>query len=174
MEIPLLKDIIIIFILSIAVILVCHRLKIPSIVGFLITGILAGPHGLGIVGAVHEVKLLAEIGIVILLFTIGMEFSIKRLLSIEKIVLMGGSLQVVLTILAVSLFAGLAGRPLNEAFFLGFLISLSSTAIVLKLLQEKAEVESPHGKTALGILIYQDIAVVPMTVSYTHLTLPTN
>ncbi|MBW2637607.1 MAG: cation:proton antiporter [Deltaproteobacteria bacterium] len=162
MEIPLLKDIIIIFILSIAVILVCHRLKIPSIVGFLITGILAGPQGLGIVGVVHEVKLLAEIGIVILLFTIGMEFSIKKLLSIEKIVLVGGSLQVFLTILAVSLFAGLVGRPLNEALFLGFLISLSSTAIVLKLLQEKADVESPRGKTALGILIYQDIAVVPM------------
>lgn len=170
MEIPLLQDIIIIFILSIAVILVCLRLRIPSIVGFLITGILAGPHGFGLVGAVHEVKLLAEIGIVILLFTIGMEFSLKRLLSIEKLVLAGGSLQVVLTIIAVLILAGLAGRPLNEALFMGFLISLSSTAIVLKLLQEKAEVESPRGRTSLGILIFQDIAVVPMMLMTPFLT----
>ncbi|MBN2284693.1 MAG: cation:proton antiporter [Deltaproteobacteria bacterium] len=170
MEIPLLQDIIIIFILSIAVILVCLRLRIPSIVGFLITGILAGPHGFGLVGAVHEVKLLAEIGIVILLFTIGMEFSLKRLLSMEKLVLAGGSLQVVLTIIAVFLLAGMVGRPLNEALFMGFLISLSSTAIVLKLLQEKAEVESPRGRTSLGILIFQDIAVVPMMLMTPFLT----
>jgi CPA2 family monovalent cation:H+ antiporter-2 len=170
MEIPLLQDIIIIFILSIAVILVCYRFRIPAIVGFLITGILAGPFGFKLVGAVHEVKVLAEIGIVILLFTIGMEFSIKRLLSIERLVLVGGSLQVVLTIIAVFLLAGMVGRTVNEALFMGFLIALSSTAIVLKLLQEKAEVESPQGRTSLGILIFQDIAVVPMILIIPFLT----
>ena len=91
MEIPLLNDIVIIFGLSIAVLYLCHRIRLPVIVGFFLTGILAGPHGLGLIKAVHEVEILAEIGIVLLLFTIGIEFSFKKLLEIKKSVLMGGS-----------------------------------------------------------------------------------
>jgi len=162
METALLNEILIIFILSIAVIVLCHRFRIPSIVGFLITGVLAGPHGLGLVGALHEVEILAEIGIVLLLFTIGMEFSLKRLLSIERLVIVGGSCQVLMTVLVILCLGALTGRPLNEAIFMGFLVSLSSTAIVLKLLQQRAELESPHGRATLGILIFQDLAVVPM------------
>jgi len=162
MQIPLLKDIVIIFSLSIVVLFICHRIKIPAIVGFLITGVLAGPHGFGLVKAVHEVELLAEIGVISLLFTIGIEFSLKELLRIKKTVLMGGSVQVVLTFLASFVILKRIGIPSGEAIFLGFLISLSSTAIVLKLIQEKAQVESPHGQTTLGILIFQDIAIVPM------------
>jgi len=162
MQIPLLKDIVIIFSLSIVVLFICHRIKIPAIVGFLITGVLAGPHGFGLVKAVHEVEILAEIGVISLLFTIGIEFSLKELLRIKKTVLLGGSIQVVLTFLASFVILERIGIPSGEAVFLGFLISLSSTAIVLKLIQEKAQVESPHGQTTLGILIFQDIAIVPM------------
>ena len=82
MEIPLLNDIVIIFALSIAVLFICHRLRVPTIVGFLLTGILAGPHGLGLVRAVHEVEIFAEVGVVLLLFTIGIEFSLNKLLQI--------------------------------------------------------------------------------------------
>ena len=162
MEIPLLKDIIIIFGLAIFVLFICHRLRVPTIVGFLLTGILSGPHGLGLIKAVHNVEILAEIGIVSLLFTIGIEFSFEHILQIRKSVLVGGSLQVILTFLAgFAIILGI-GLPLNESIFIGFLVSLSSTAIVLKLLQERAEVESPHGRSSLGILIFQDLIIVPM------------
>ncbi|HEX3035022.1 MAG TPA: cation:proton antiporter [Thermodesulfobacteriota bacterium] len=162
MEILLLREITIIFGLSIAVLFICHRFRVPAIVGFLLTGILAGPHGFGLIKAVHEVEILAEIGVVLLLFTIGIEFSLKDLLKIRRSVLLGGTLQVLLTISAIFLIARLIGLTSGESFFMGFLISLSSTAIVLKLLQERAEIDSPHGRTALGILIFQDIIIVPM------------
>ena len=162
MEIPLFNDIVIIFLLSIAVLFLCHRLRIPAIVGFLITGVLAGPYGLQLVGKVHEVEILAEIGVVLLLFTIGLEFSLKELLRIKRAVFLGGLLQVVLTIGVTFVIARVFGQAFGESIFFGFLVSLSSTAIVLKLLQEKAEVDSPHGRTSLAILIFQDVIVVPM------------
>jgi len=162
MEIPLLNDIVIIFGLSIAILFICHQLRVPAIVGFLLTGILAGPYGLGLVKAVHEVEILAEVGVVLLLFTIGIEFSLARLLQIKKSVLIGGSIQVLLTLLVTFVIARQLGQPIGESIFMGFLISLSSTAIVLKLIQERAEVDSPHGRTTLGILIFQDIIIIPM------------
>ena len=162
MEIPLLNDIIIIFGLAIAVLFVCHRLHVPVVVGFLLTGIFVGPYGFGLVKALHEVEIFAEIGIVLLLFTIGIEFSFERLLQIRKSVLMGGSLQVLLTCLATFFIAGWFGQAFGESVFISFLVALSSTAIVLKLFQERAEVDTPHGRTTLGILIFQDLIIVPM------------
>ena len=162
MELPLLQDLLVIFILAIGVLLVCHRFKIPSLVGLLITGIIAGPTGLGLVQAVHEVEVLAEIGVVLLLFAIGIDFSLQKLLRIKKTIFLGGILQVLLTILVVAGVAGRLGKPPAEAVFYGFLIALSSTAIVLHLLREKAEVDSLHGRTGLGILIFQDLIIVPM------------
>jgi len=158
----MLNDIVVIFGLAIAVLFLCHKLRVPAVVGFLLTGIFVGPYGFGLVKAVHEVEILAEIGIVLLLFTIGIEFSLGRLLQIRKSVLMGGSLQVLLTFLATLFIARRFGQAYGEAVFIGFLVALSSTAIVLKLIQERAEVDSPHGRTTLGILIFQDIIIVPM------------
>jgi len=162
MEITLLYDIVIIFALSVAVLFLCHRLKIPSIVGFVFTGLLAGPYGLGLIKSIHEVNTLAEIGIVLLLFTIGLEFSFKSLLRIKKTVLLGGTLQVLLTFLATFVIVRQFGLHIGQSIFTGFLVSLSSTAIVLKFFQERAEIDSPHGHTSLGILIFQDIIIVPM------------
>ncbi|MBW2216165.1 MAG: cation:proton antiporter [Deltaproteobacteria bacterium] len=162
MEIPLLKDILIILGPTIFVLFICHRLRVPTVVGFLLTGIIVGPYGIGLIGAIHEVEIFAEIGVVLLLFTIGIEFSLERLLQIRKSVLLGGSLQVFLTFWATFLISKQFGRAFGESVFIGFLVSLSSTAIVLKLLQERAEIDSPHGNTTLGILIFQDIIVVPM------------
>jgi CPA2 family monovalent cation:H+ antiporter-2 len=122
---------------------------------------MVGPYGLGLI-TVDKVHVLAEIGVVMLLFTIGIEFSLKDLIRIKRAVLMGGSLQVLLTILATFLFSRHFGYGLGESVFAGFLVALSSTAIVLKLLQDRAEIYSPHGQTMLGILIYQDIIVVLM------------
>ncbi len=157
-----LNDVLIIFSLSVGVLFICHRIRIPAIVGYLITGVLAGPYGFGLVHGVHEVEVMAEVGVVLLLFTIGIEFSLKNLLIIKKSVLLGGSLQVLLTIGAIFGMMRWIGFGFGEAMLMGFLISLSSTAIVLRLLQEKAQIDTPHGKTALGILIFQDIVIVPM------------
>ncbi len=162
MQIPLLTDIVIIFALAVAVQFVFLRLRLPSVVGLLFTGIIAGPHGLGLVDAVHEVEVLAEIGVVLLLFTIGIEFSFQKLVEIRRAVLVGGALQVGLTIVAVFAVARWAGVPAGEAVFYGFLVSLSSTAIVLGLVQQRGEVDSPHGRITLGMLLFQDVIVVPM------------
>jgi len=162
MEITLLKDVVTILILSLFVILICHRIRIPAIVGFLLTGVIAGPHGLGLINAINQVELLAEIGIVLLLFTIGIEFSLQNLFKVKRAVLLGGPIQVVFTILLAFSIAAWFKMPPQESIFIGFLISLSSTAIVMKLLQERAEINSPHGLITLGILIFQDIIVVPM------------
>ncbi len=162
MEVSLLNDIVVIFGLAIAVLFICHRLRVPAVVGFFLTGIFVGPYGLGLVKAIHHVEILAEVGVVLLLFTIGIEFSLKRLLQIRKSVFMGGSLQVLLTFLVTLFLARQFGQAFSKAVFFGFLVALSSTAIVLKLIQERAEVDSPHGRTTLGILIFQDIIIVPM------------
>lgn len=139
MEIALLKDIVVIFALSVAVLLIFHRLRAPTIVGFLLTGILAGPNGLGLISASEQVSVLAEIGVVLLLFSVGMEISLKDLLKIKKYVLVGGSLQVTLTILAVYAILSRMQIPSGEVLILGFLISLSSTAIVLRIIQKKEQ-----------------------------------
>ena len=162
MEIPILKDIVIILGLSVLIILIFHRLRIPSTLGFLLTGIIIGPYGLSLINSSHEVELMAELGIIFLLFVIGIEFSIKGLISIKRTVFLGGFLQVTLTIGIISLVSLGFGLPLQRAVFMGFLFSLSSTAIVLKLLQERGEITSPQGRVAVGILIFQDIIVVPL------------
>ena len=161
MEIKLLQDIAIIFGLAIIVLQVCHKIKLPAIIGFLVTGALVGPHGLHLVKGVHEVELMAEIGVVLLLFTIGLEFSLKELFRLKRQVLIGGSLQVFLTIIATALIFFIGYElPANRSIFIGFLMALSSTAIVLRLYQERSELDSPHGETILAILIFQDIIVV--------------
>ena len=150
MEIKLLQDIAIIFGLAIIVLQVCHRIKLPAIIGFLVTGALVGPHGLHLLKSVHEVELLAEIGVVLLLFTIGLEFSLKELFRLKRQVLIGGSLQVFLTIIITSLiFIFGFNLPVNRSIFIGFLMALSSTAIVLRLYQERAELILPMARTYL-------------------------
>lgn len=161
-EIPMLADIVWIFGLATVVILLFIRFNIPTIIGFLLTGALAGPFGFSLVNASQTVEVLSEIGVILLLFVIGLEFSLKSLLSIKKAVFVGGALQVVLTVLATYLASTLLGFDWNVAVFIGFLFSLSSTAIVLKLLQEEGKVGSISGRTTLAILIFQDIAIVPL------------
>ncbi|MFN2261774.1 MAG: cation:proton antiporter [Psychroflexus sp.] len=162
MEIPLLKEIVVVLGISIVIILAFQKLKVPSILGFLLAGIIVGPSAFNLLSSHHEVELLAEIGIIFLLFIIGIELSFSGLMKIKKTVFVGGGLQVGGTILLTALLAMALGVEINTAVFLGFLISLSSTAIVLKMLQEKGEIKSPHGRVALGVLIFQDIIVVPM------------
>ncbi|WP_178987878.1 monovalent cation:proton antiporter family protein [Winogradskyella schleiferi] len=162
MHIPLLNDILILLGFSVVIVFVLQRLKLPSIIGFLLTGVIIGPYGLSLIKAVEEVEILSEIGVILLLFVIGMELSIKQLVSIKKTVFIGGFLQVGITVGVASLVYNLLGNTWNESVFVGFLFSLSSTAIVLKTLQDRQELSEPHARNALAILIFQDIIVVPM------------
>ncbi|WP_373495988.1 cation:proton antiporter, partial [Aquiflexum sp.] len=161
-EMPMLSDIVLIFGLATLVILLFMRLKVPTIIGFLFTGAIAGPYGLSLVQASTTVEVLSEIGVILLLFVIGMEFSLKSLLAIKKAVFIGGSLQVSITILVTTFISYFLGFDWNVAVFIGFLFSLSSTAIVLKLLQEGGQVNTIPGRTTLAILIFQDVVIVPL------------
>lgn len=161
----LLNELVVVFALSIFVIIACHRLRLPTIVGFLITGVLAGPTAFGLVSAVHEVELLAEIGVVLLLFSIGMELSGEELARLRKLVFVGGTIQTCLTVVGVAVFFALFGLAFPQGVFFGCLAALSSTAIVLRLLQQKAQAEAPHGRIALAVLIFQDLAIVPMVLA---------
>lgn len=160
-----LRDVTLVFALAAGVLFVSHRLRLPIVVGLLATGILAGPSGLGLVRPHGEVELLAELGVVLLLFTIGLEFSLAELWRIRRAAILGGGIQVGLTALAGYAVARGLGASGSTSVVAGLLAAMSSTAIVLRLLQERGETESLAGRVTLGILIFQDIAVVAMVLA---------
>lgn len=162
MHLPLLQDILILLGFSVVIVFALQKLKLPSIIGFLLTGIIIGPYGFSLINAVEQVEILSEIGVILLLFVIGMELSIKQLISIKRTVFIGGFLQVGITVLIAGLVYYFLGNSWNESVFVGFLFSLSSTAIVLKTLQDRQQITAPFARNALAILIFQDIIVVPM------------
>jgi CPA2 family monovalent cation:H+ antiporter-2 len=162
MEIEFLKTLVIIFGVSAFIVFLLQKLRVPSIVGFLIAGTVLGPHGFGMIQEIQEVELLAEVGVILLLFTIGLEISLKKLKRIQSAVLGGGFSQVLLTLLATAAITYPFLHKLNESLFAGFLVALSSTAIIMKMLLDRAEMDSPHGRLSMGILIFQDLCVVPL------------
>ncbi len=161
-QFTIIRDIVIILLISIPIIYLFKKIKIPSIVGFLIAGIIIGPHGFMLISKTEHIEVMAEVGVILLLFTIGLEVSFNRLMKMKKMLLIAGVPQVILTIIFSGLIFYLFEVNVKRSIFLGMLVSLSSTAIVLKLLSEKNQLESPYGRISLGILIFQDLAVVPM------------
>lgn len=157
-----LGNLLVIFTVSIAVVFVFHQFRLPSIAGFLVAGALIGPHGLNLISDVGTVQILAEIGVVLLLFTIGIEFSLVRLASLRRLLFVAAPIQVGGVLLVAWLGAMMAGLSWQQGIFWGFLLSLSSTAIVLKAMAERGDSDSLHGRATIGILIFQDLAVVPM------------
>lgn len=147
---------------AIFILTIFYRFQVPPILGFLVTGILIGPYGLRILNEGQNVGLNADLGVIFLLFTIGVDLSLKELWKMKKDLILGGTFQIVVTTALVFTVCSALGLSPATSTFLGFLISLSSTAIVLKVLQEKNEVYTPHGKTSLAILIFQDLAIVPL------------
>jgi len=139
-----------------------ERLGQSVIVGYLIAGTLAGPNVLGWISTQRELFSIAELGVALLLFTIGLEFSPRRLLSLGSIVLKTGPLQVVLTAILGFVGATVWGLDAREAIVVGMMVAVSSTACVLRLLTDRAEIDSEHGRAALGVLLIQDAAVIPM------------
>jgi CPA2 family monovalent cation:H+ antiporter-2 len=146
---------------SIAIVALFQRIHLPSIIGFILTGVLIGPHGLAWIKETEAIKLLAEIGVVLLLFSLGVEFSIDNLLQLRHYVLRAGIAQVVSTVIFCVLGAVFLGYSLPQAFALGMIISLSSTAVGIKLLKQRQESDSTHGRFAIGVLLLQDI-VAPL------------
>lgn len=162
MELEFLKALVLVFGVSALSVFLLHRLRVPSLVGFIIAGVLIGPHGLGVIENVSEIELLADIGVILLLFVVGVEFSLKGLLRRKKAVLLGGGGQIAFTIAVSAAVAYPFAAGVKSAVFLGFLAALSSTAIVLKMLLERGEMDSPHGRMMTGVLIFQDLCVVPL------------
>jgi monovalent cation:H+ antiporter-2, CPA2 family len=163
-QFAIIQDIVIILLVSVPIIFLFKKLNLPSIVGFLIAGMIIGPYGFRLISEIEQVEVMAEIGVILLLFHIGLEVSFNKVYRIKRLFFSAGGLQVGLTILIASLIFFSAGIEINRSIYLGMLISLSSTAIVLKLLSDRKETDSPHGKIALAILIFQDFVIVPMFI----------
>jgi CPA2 family monovalent cation:H+ antiporter-2 len=158
----IIKDIVLILLVSIPIIAIFNRIQLPSIVGFLIAGIILGPSVLKIIINPGQIEIMAEIGVILLLFSVGLEISLKELINMRKILLIGGGLQVLITVLVSTVIINVIGAPVQQAVFFGMLISLSSTVIILKHLTDKDEIDAPHGKFSIAISIFQDLAIVPM------------
>ncbi len=156
-------------------IVACRLLKLPPMLGYLAVGVLIGPHALGLASDIEGVRYLAEFGVVFLMFVIGLEFNLPKLRSMRTLVFGLGSMQVVLTIvgallanallaLAFGAFGAAWGLPWQGAIVLGAAASMSSTAIVVKLMAERLELDTEHGRRVIGVLLFQDLAVVPLLV----------
>ena len=161
-DLSLLYELAMIFGVAVLVVLLLGRIGLPTIAGMLVAGVIMGPNGFALIKNVADVEVLAEVGVVLLLFTIGLEFSMKRLRRIWKLVAIGGGVQVIVTVLATAGLAMALDRTFSYGIFYGFLVALSSTAIVLRALSERDETGAPHGRMILGVLIFQDLSVVPM------------
>ncbi len=161
---PFPAELVLLLALSVGIAYLCYRIGLVPIAGFLLAGVIVGPGALGLVEDRELVDVLAEIGVILLLFTIGIEFKLQKLARIGREVFVGGGLQVGLTIAVVALGLLAFGVPANVGIYTGFLVALSSTAIVLGLLGDRAESDSPTGQLSLAVLIFQDLAIIAMVL----------
>jgi CPA2 family monovalent cation:H+ antiporter-2 len=164
-DLPFLREMIAIFAVGSALVYIAHRLKLVPIVGFLLTGVIIGPYALGLVRDIDLIESTAEVGVILLLFTIGVEFSLEKLFRIRRYIVLGGGLQVGVTVGLVALLLAGLGIDWRHGIYTGYLVALSSTAIVLKLLHERARIDTPTGQISLGILIFQDLSIVIMVLT---------
>ncbi len=159
-----LQDLLVVFGLGLVAVVVFHKLRLPAVLGFLVTGVICGPYGFKFVDDVKQLDVLAEVGVVLLLFSLGIEFSIPHFMRMRRFLLIGGALQVGGTLAAAAGLAHIFGMPLSLAVFIGMLVSVSSTALVLRVLEGRRELDAAHGRNALTILIFQDLCIVPMVL----------
>ncbi len=157
-----LSQVLIILAATLLVVTIARRLGLPAILGYLIVGMVLGPHALGIVAQSATTGLLAELGIVFLLFMLGLEFAFPRMLAMRGEVFGLGAAQVTLTVAAGAGIAHLIGVPWLIAVLLGGAIAMSSTAIILHELTSRAELNRTHGRLAFAMLLFQDLAFVPL------------
>ncbi|MBK8169212.1 MAG: cation:proton antiporter [Sandaracinaceae bacterium] len=163
-HVPYLDELAIIAVTAVIVTVLLGRLKLPTVAGLLCSGVLIGPAAIGLVKSSETIEALAEIGVVLLLFTIGLEFPARRLIETFRRVAIGGALQVGGTMGVTVAVAMMTGESPSRAVFYGFVVALSSTAIVLRALTDRQELDAPHGRVVVGTLIFQDLCVVPMVL----------
>ncbi len=163
-SLPFLNEIVALFLVSVLIAYVCYRIKLVPIAGFLIAGVIIGPNALGLVQDQELVDMLAEIGIILLLFTIGIEFSLEKLSRIRNAIFVGGGLQVLLTVAAVVGILFFFGVDWKVGIYTGCLVALSSTAIILGLFSEQGKTDTPVGRLSLAVLIFQDLAIIAMVL----------
>ena len=161
---PFFVDVALLILASALIAYICYRLGIIPIVGFLIAGVAIGPEATGLVSDKEIVDAAAEVGVLLLLFTIGIEFSLEKLARIKRLIFGGGGLQVGLTTGVTIAILMSFGVSWQASLFTGFLVALSSTAIVLKLLSDRGEMDEEHGQVGLGLLIFQDLAIIVMVL----------
>lgn len=161
----MIADLILLLALTVPAVLLFRRLRLPSIAGILAVGAIVGPHGLGWVSRTEEVEQLAEVGVTLLLFTIGLEFSLPKFFLHGKSLLLAGTLQMVLTCAVAFVIGLLLGLESRHALLLGMLVAPSSTAFVLKVLSDTRQIEAPHGGFTVGILLFQDLCVIPLMLA---------
>lgn len=161
-EFIIVRDIVVILLAALPIIFLFKKINLPSIVGFLIAGMIIGPFGFNLIRSIDEVSVMAEIGVMILMFTIGLEVSFSQLVKIKKFLIVAGGLQFILTVLFGALIFFFLNIDIRLSIFYGLLLSLSSTSIVLKIFSDRNEFETIQGKISLGILVFQDLAVVPV------------
>jgi len=162
--IPFLNEMVALFVASVLIAYVCYRLKLVPIAGFLIAGVIIGPNALGLVQNQELIDVLAEVGVVLLLFTIGMELGLAKLIRSSRVIFLGGGIQVISSVFIVAVVLLSFGVGWKVGIYTGCLVALSSTAIVLGLLSEKGELDTPTGRLSLAILIFQDLAIVVMVL----------
>ncbi|MFW6343066.1 MAG: cation:proton antiporter [Halothiobacillaceae bacterium] len=160
----LITSIMVLMALSVLTVLILQRLSLPAIVAYLVVGMIAGPHGVGLVADSEIVRQIAEFGVVFLLFTLGLEFSFPRLVSMRRAVIGLGGLQVLATSGLVTAITIILGHPIALAVVLAGVAAVSSTAVVIKQLAEQMEINSRHGSNAVGVLLFQDLAVIPFLI----------
>jgi len=159
-----LQSVLVLLAASVLAVALCRRFGLPPLIGYLLTGLALGPHALGVASNAQETQSLAEFGVVFLMFSIGLEFSLGKLYAMRTVVFGLGGAQVAATIVLAVLAALALGAPWQAGLALGGVAAMSSTAIVSKLIAERGELESPHGRRVIGVLLFQDLAVVPLLV----------
>ncbi|MDH5198451.1 MAG: cation:proton antiporter [Gemmatimonadota bacterium] len=161
---PVLRDLVVLVGIAIPVVALASRWRVPTIVGFLVTGMAIGPFGFGLIRDITSVAELAEIGVVLLLFSIGLELSLSRTLRLGRVLVIGGTLQVGVTLAATAAIAIALGAAPARAVVYGALAALSSTAIVLKVYSDRGALDQPDGRIVVPILVFQDLAIIPLVL----------
>ena len=160
-----LQSVLVVLASAVAAVAICRSLALPPMIGYLVTGLALGPHALGLVPGRGEMQALAEFGVVFLMFSIGLEFSLPRLVAMRRVVFGLGLAQVAATMLIVMAAAAAFGAGWQAGLALGGIAAMSSTAIVSRLLAERLQLDSAHGREVIGVLLFQDLAVVPLLVT---------
>ncbi len=161
-ESPFLRDLVIVLAASLPILFVFQKLRVPAIVAFLFTGILIGPHALGLVGDPDQVRRIAELGVVLILFYVGLGFSLPRLTELGRTAVVSGILQMTLAVLVTTGVLLFLGQDLRPAIFGGLLVAGSSTAVVLPVLSARDELDAPFARQFLGTSLFQDLGVIPL------------